>query len=198
MVISSTKNIIKNNLSPVFHQQPQTFQKDIKSLCSFGREIESNEFPTLFIHLTIVFTVRIDRFAGELFIEIGIICIWRKNRYERSLNCFRKKSIPIYLLEPRMWFYLSCSSSSDSFHGIFLQKQANKTLQFGRNFGYFNRLVKNILEERHTIAILKGWISSQHLVHNTPKAPPINSFSMSLFFDYLRSEILRSSTDSHC
>jgi hypothetical protein len=53
------------------------------------------------------------------------------------------------------------------------------------------------LEQLHPILVAVGRKSSDHLIDNAAKAPPVDCFGVPLLADHLRSEVLRSSTNGH-
>lgn len=63
--------------------------------------------------------------------------------------------------------------------------------------GYLQRLVKNGLKQLHSILTPIRRKSSDHLVDDATKTPPIHCLSVSLLLYHLGGQILRSSTDGH-
>ena len=59
------------------------------------------------------------------------------------------------------------------------------------------RLVNDGFKQFHPVRVPKRRKPGDHFVDNTSKAPPVNSFVMTLLPDNFRSEVLRSTTDRH-
>ena len=85
-------------------------------------KVKPIKFLALLSHFIRIFTIWLNRTTRKILIKIWSISIRCKNRDKRSLNRFSNQSVPINLLEPRVWFNLLRTIRSQSVFWIFLKK----------------------------------------------------------------------------
>jgi len=88
------------------------------------------------------------------------------------------------------------------FVGSFWSNRFSRSCSLGENYyrlkEYFREVwvfIDDCLEELHPVFATERWETSQHLVEETAKTPPIHIDSMTCLFDDLRGKILRRTTN---